>query len=183
MSSSYTNWQHLMLGSSSRLICCLTMTSNAWVPTNNDGVEPYKLHQFHPAARCLRRRRDEGETHRRVIQDSTNITILDLIKWIDALDASIEQLMEHEADSCSSTQLVQAQVVRITVNGSAELGAEFGNNREYNVARVCVAHWSTESLEFGVVLLELLGNTDFDVWEGGADVMHEDLFRRRVRSS
>jgi len=88
--------------------------------------------------------------------------------------------MEHEADSCSSTQLIQAQVVRITINRGAELGTEFRNDREHDIARVCVAHWSAESLEFGVVFLELLGDAGFDVWERVANVMHEDLFSRKV---
>ena len=41
ISSSYTSWQHLRAGSSRRLICCLTITSKAVVPTKSEGVEPY----------------------------------------------------------------------------------------------------------------------------------------------
>ena len=38
--------QHRKAGSSSRRICCLTITSKAVVPTNNDGVEPDELYKI-----------------------------------------------------------------------------------------------------------------------------------------
>ena len=40
----------------------------------------------------------------------------------------IEQLMEHKADSRSSTQLVQTQIISVTIDDRAELRCELGDN-------------------------------------------------------
>ena len=79
------------------------------------------------------------DTCRRVVQNCPDIPILDLIEWIDALYSIIEQLMEHKADPCSSTQLIQAQIIRVTVNDRAEFGCELGDDGQNNVAGVTVA--------------------------------------------
>lgn len=60
------------------------------------------------------------ETHRRVVQDSPNIPIFDLIKRVDTLHSVVEELVEDEANSRSSREFVQREVVGVPVDGGAE---------------------------------------------------------------
>ena len=64
------------------------------------------------------------KTYRRVVQDGPDISIFDLIEWVDGLDAVVEQLMEHKADTCTTRQLVQREVARVTIDRCPELRAE-----------------------------------------------------------
>lgn len=101
MSSSYTSWQHFRLGSSRRLICCLTMTSNAAVPTKRDGVDPWngKTSQFVLADSVWR---EKTKTHRRVVEDGPDVSVFNLVEGVDRLDPVVEQLVVDETDPGSS---------------------------------------------------------------------------------
>lgn len=106
-----------MEGSSSLLICCLTMTSNAVVPTKSDGVEPWNKWKW-----CkLLITGNSPETYGRVVQNGSNIAIFDLIERIDALDTIVKQLVEDETYTGTTRQFVQRQIVGRTVDSRSKL--------------------------------------------------------------
>ena len=98
------------------------------------------------------RRRRAG----RVVQNRPDIPVLNLVEWIDRLDAVVEQLVEHKADTRTTRELVQRQVVGVTVDGRPELGAELGDDVEDDARRAGVAERAAERLQLGVELLQLL---------------------------
>lgn len=101
------------------------MISKACVPTKSDGVEPWiHVRECHT--------KDKAKTHRGVVQYSTDVAVLNLVKWIDGLDTLVEQFMEDEADTSTTRQLGYRQVVRVSVDGGAEVGAEIGDDGENN---------------------------------------------------
>lgn len=61
------------------------------------------------------------KAHRGIVQNRTDIAVLDLIKGVDVLDTIVEQLVEDETNSGSARQLVQRQVVRVSVDHGPEL--------------------------------------------------------------
>ena len=71
------------------------------MPTKRAGVEPYHEN-------FERRNSKAGvDTHGRVVQNSPDISVLDLVERIDALDTIVEQLVEDEADTGSSGKFVK----------------------------------------------------------------------------
>ena len=98
------------------------------------------------------RRRRTG----RVVENGADVTVLDLVERIDGLDAVVEQLMEHKADTCTTRQLVQREVARVTIDRCPELRAELRNHGQHDVGRAVVAQGTTQRLQFRVVLLQLL---------------------------
>ena len=93
---------------------------------------------------------------RRVVQNRPDVPILNLVEWIDRLDAVVEQLVEHETDTRTTRELVQRQVVGVTVDGRPELGAELGDDVEDDARRAGVAERAAERLQLGVEFLQLL---------------------------
>ena len=114
-------------------------------------------------------------TYGRVVQDRPDIPILHLVEGIDSLHALTEQLVEHKADTSASRQLIQGQVVGVTVDRRPELRAKVSDHRQHDARRALVAHGATKSHELRVELLLLLGDARFDVRESRPDVVHEDL--------
>jgi len=117
------------------------MTSKAAVPTNSEGVDPCaeraregrtKSRQFEALERSKENER-EVSTHRRVVQNRPDISILNLIERIDALDSVVEQLVVDETDPSSSRQLVEVEIVGSSVDDASELRAELGDDLEDDV--------------------------------------------------
>ena len=124
--------------------------------------------------RALRR------TYSRVVQQRPDITVLVLIKRIDTPDTIIEQLMEDETDTRSTGQLVDREVLRVSVDHCAELGAKLGNGREDDASRVSLPHGSSKRLELCRVFGELRADPSLDVRQGRSDVVHQDLNNNRI---
>ena len=97
------------------------------MPTNNDGVEPYALVKCHDQVSV-------EATHRGVVQDRPDITILYLIKRIDVPHAVVEQLVEYEADTRATTEFIQREIICVTVNHSTKFVREFGDDSKNDVA-------------------------------------------------
>lgn len=136
---------------------------------NRAGVDPWVELSAHDTTAVRKK------TYRRVVQDRPDVAILDLIEWIDGLDAVVEQLMENKGNTRASRQLVQSKVVGATVDGCPEVRTKVCDDREDNTRCVGVAVDTTERLKLGLELLELRCNTCFDVGERSADMMHQDL--------
>ena len=151
------------------------MTSNAVVPTNTAGVEPYIQDQ--PHIHYMK----NVATYRRVIQYCPNVAILHLVERIDGLDTVIEQFMEHEADTRSSTELVQRQIVRVSVDDGAELGRELGNDVQHDARRVVLAEGAAELLQFSLIFLQLERDPLLNVGERCSDMVHQDLIFWDIR--
>jgi hypothetical protein len=107
------------------------ITSKAVVPTKRAGEDPCRRKEVSFGDEEIARR---NMTHRRVVQDGADIGVLDLIVRVERLDPVGEEFVEDEADTRSSRKLVERQIARVTVNGSAELGAELGDDLEDHVA-------------------------------------------------
>lgn len=114
-------------------------------------------------------------TYRGVIQERPDISVLHLVERIDALDPVVEQLVEDETDTGTTAQLVQRQVVRISVDDRPELVRKFGDDAQNNARRVTLAARTTECLQLLAVFLELGGDASLDVGKSCANVVHEDL--------
>ena len=111
----------------------------------------------------------------RVVQDRSDIAILDLVERVDSLYTLAEKLMEDKADTSASGQLVQGEIVRVTVDRRPEVRAEVGDDRQDNARRALVSNSTAEGDELSIELLLLLCDARFDVWQSGANVVHEDL--------
>lgn len=118
------------------------------------------------------------KTHSRVVHHRPQIAILDLVKRIDAPHTIVEQLVEDEADSGTSAQLVQVQVGCVSLDCRVELAREFGDDRQNDIGRVFFARPPAERKQLSLVLLKLRGDTGFNVGESGANMVQEDLRRR-----
>lgn len=122
-----------------------------------------------------------GATYRGVVQNRPDVTILHLVERIDALYTIVEQLVEYEADTRATTEFIQGQIICVTINDSAKFVRKFSDDGENDVAPRTVTQWSTKACKLGVVLLKLLRYTCFDVREGVANVLHEDLNKSSTR--
>lgn len=99
---------HFKLGSSNLLICCLIKTSNAPVPTNKAGLDPY--------LKCNNRLPTKKIIYRAIVKYSTNINIFNLIKWIHSTNSLTVNLMENKTNTCSTAKLVRREIVTGSVN-------------------------------------------------------------------
>ena len=144
------------------------MISNAEVWTKSDGVEPWRHVSIIPVLSKLR-------TYGCVVQDRSDISIFHLIERVERLDAIVEQLMEHETDTCTTRKFIHAQVIDVAVDRASEVGREFGDNVEDNVGSRCVAVRPAKRHELCVVFGQLLRNTLLDLGQRGSDVVHKDL--------
>lgn len=117
---------HLRLGSSSRRICCRTMTSKAMEPTNNDGADPWNNYNQH-SSRCL------VVSYRRVVQDCSNVQIFHILQWIHGFDGRSVNFMKHKAYSGATTKFQCGDVRRVSLQIWSEIVAEIGNHRQYEI--------------------------------------------------
>ena len=83
--------------------------------------------------------------------------------------------MEDKADTSTTRQFVERDVVRVTVDRRAELGAEFRDDVQNNARRARVCQGTTKGLELAAELLMLLRDTSLDVRQCCSDVRHENL--------
>ena len=123
------------------------MISKAAVPMNKDGVEPYMT--------CVNPCNISKTiwTHRRIVHSNPDVSILNLIKGVDVLNTITEQLMEHKANPSSSTELIQTQIIRISVNERTKFSGEFGDDGDDHIACVAITHGAAEGGELCVVFL------------------------------
>jgi hypothetical protein len=135
---------------------------------------------------------DDDGTHGRVVEDGSDVGILDLVVRVERLDSVRVQLVEYETDPRSSRELVERQVSRVTVDRRPEVGAELSDDGEDDVAlwrvsveiisrdgfrayRVGLAVSSSEGCELALELEEVLTDLRLDVRERRLDVVHENL--------
>lgn len=122
-----------------------------------------------------------ANAYRGIVQDGANVTILHLVKWVDAPDAIVEQLVENKTDSCTSGKLVEVQIVRISIDRCPEIRCELCDNRQDDVCRV-VCQGASKRLQLCIELLLLLRNTSLDIWDSGSDMVHENLTKCMLTS-
>jgi hypothetical protein len=71
--------------------------------------------------------------------------------------------VKDETDTCSTGQLVDREVLRVSINHRSELGAKLGNGREDDASRVGLPHGASERLELCRVFGELRADSSLDI--------------------
>ena len=76
----------------------------------------------------------KGLCYRRVVQNSTDIHILDLVKGVHGLDCIGKDFMKHKTDSCATTQLIRGDFIGGAVNCGSEFIAKLSDDIQDQIA-------------------------------------------------
>lgn len=80
------------------------------------------------------------DTYRRVVQNRPDIPILNLVERIDTPNSVVEKLVEDETDTSSTRQLVEREVVGVSIDHRSEFRAELCDGRKDDASLIAVAH-------------------------------------------
>lgn len=117
---------------------------------------------------------------RRVVQDSPDVRVLNVLERIHSLNAVGVQFVEHEADTSTTRQLSARELLVVTLQDRAVFVAELGDDVEDDV-RTVAQEGVAQLRQFGLVLREGALDTGLDFGKRILNVHHKDLEHRQFR--
>lgn len=112
----------------------------------------------------------------RVVQDGSNVGILDIIERVHRFDSVGIQLVEHKTDTRTSGKLCTGKFLVVTLQNCTVLVAELGDGVENDVSAVSKQRFAQLG-KLGLVFGQRYLDTGLDLWERVFDVHHENLAR------
>jgi hypothetical protein len=115
-----------------------------------------------------------GRGSGRVVEDRSDINVLDLIEWVNGLDSIRVKLVEDEADPSTTREFDAGQLLIAALQDRSIFVAEFRDDIEYYVSAVAEKRIA-EAVEFCLVFLKRRLDASLDIGQSLLDVHHEDL--------